>query len=78
MASTATATTGDAEMVDSCVLLDVITADPQWEAWSAEQLRRCLITGPVAINPLIYGEVAFANEYIEVVEEILPLSLIHI
>ncbi len=75
MAATAMATAGDAVMVDSCVLLDVITADPQWEAWSAEQLRRCLIAGPVAINPLIYGEVAFAYEQIEVVEEILPRHL---
>lgn len=64
-----------AVMVDSCVLLDVITADQQWEPWSAEQLRRCLIAGPVAINPLIYGEVAFAYERIEAVEEVLPRHL---
>jgi predicted nucleic acid-binding protein len=64
-----------AVMVDSCVLLDVITADLQWESWSAEQLRRCLIAGPVAINPLIYGEVAFAYERIEPVEEVLPRHL---
>lgn len=72
MATTATATAGDAVLVDSCVLMDVITADPQWEAWSAEQLRGCLIAGPVAINPLIYGEVAFAYAQIELVEEMLP------
>lgn len=64
-----------AVMVDSCVLLDVITADPRWESWSAEQLRRCLIAGPVVINPLIYGEVAFAYERIEAVEEVLPRHL---
>jgi hypothetical protein len=29
---------------------------------SADSRRRCLIAGPVAINPLIYGEVAFAYE----------------
>ena len=75
MATTAMATAGDGVMVDSCVLLDVITADPQWEAWSAEQLRRCLIAGPVAINPLTYGAVAFANAQIEVVEGMLPRHL---
>jgi hypothetical protein len=42
MATTAMATAGDGVMVDSCVLLDVITADPQWEAWSAAQLRRSI------------------------------------
>ncbi len=59
-------------MVDSCVLLDVITADPQWETWSAEHLARCLAAGPVAINAVIYGEVAFAYDRIEVVDEALP------
>lgn len=75
MANTAMATAGNAVMVDTCVLLDLITADPQWEAWGAEQLRHCMIAGPVVINPLIYGEVAFAYEQIEVVEEILPRHL---
>ena len=64
-----------AVMVDSCVLLDVITADQRWESWSAEQLRRSLIAGPVAINPLIYAEVAFAYERIEALEEVLPRHL---
>jgi len=64
-----------AVLVDSCVLLDVITADPQWQAWSAEQLRCCLLAGAVAINPLIFGEVAFAYERIEAVEEVLPRHL---
>ena len=30
-----TGTTG--VLVDSCVLLDVITADPQWQQWTTEQ-----------------------------------------
>lgn len=64
-----------AVLVDSCVLLDVITADPQWQAWSAEQLRCCLLAGAVAINPLIFGEEAFAYERIEAVEEVLPRHL---
>ena len=62
-------------LVDSCVLLDVITADPHWQQWSTEQLQLCLQAGPVAINPLIYGEVAFAFEQIEVVDAVLPRHL---
>ena len=27
-----------AVLVESCVLLDLITAEPRWEAWSAEHL----------------------------------------
>lgn len=64
-----------AVLVDSCVLLDVITADPQWQAWSAEQLTAAFSSGRVLINPLIYGEVAFAYERIEDVNAVLPRHL---
>ena len=64
-----------AVLVDSCVLLDVITADPQWQAWSAEQLTTAFSNGRVLINPLIYGEVAFAYERIEDVNAVLPRHL---
>ena len=37
--------------VDSNVILDVITADPLWQAWSEEQLSRWLDRGPLLINP---------------------------
>lgn len=62
-------------LVDACVLLDVITGDPTWGDWSAAQLSRCLAQGPVAINPVIYAEVAFAYEQIELVEEVIPRHL---
>jgi predicted nucleic acid-binding protein len=45
--------------VDSNVILDVITADPRWQAWSEEQLSRWLDRGPLLINPIIYAEIAF-------------------
>ena len=45
--------------VGSNVILDVITADPRWQAWSEEQLSRWLDRGPLLINPIIYAEIAF-------------------
>jgi hypothetical protein len=33
--------------VDSNVILDVITADPRWQAWSEEQLCGWLNRGPL-------------------------------
>ena len=45
-------------LVDSNVLIDVLTEDPVWERWSAEQLARLGNTRQLAINPLIYAEVA--------------------
>lgn len=44
-------------LVDSNVLLDVITGDIQWSAWSAEALERAADTGLVVINPIVYAEV---------------------
>jgi predicted nucleic acid-binding protein len=41
--------------VDSNVILDVITADPRWQAWSEEQRSRWLDRGPLLINPIVYA-----------------------
>ncbi|QNI83308.1 hypothetical protein SynRS9907_02480 [Synechococcus sp. RS9907] len=47
------------------MLLDVMTAGPQWQRWITETLLACVRARPVAINPLIFGEVAFACYQIE-------------
>ena len=44
-----------ATLIDSCVLLDVITGDEQWADWSAEQIATAMDAGRVVINPLIYA-----------------------
>ena len=44
-------------LVDANVLLDVVTADPVWSAWSQEELARRESEG-LAINPIIYAELA--------------------
>jgi len=61
--------------VDSNVILDVITADPRWQAWSEEQLCGWLNRGPLLINPIVYAEIAFATDTIEAVDELLPVHL---
>ena len=61
--------------VDSNVILDVITADPRWQAWSEEQLSRWLERGPLLINPIVYDEIAFATGAIETVDDLLPAHL---
>ena len=37
-------------LVDANVLLDILTADPQWAVWSAEKLEQALAQG-FAITP---------------------------
>ena len=61
--------------VDSNVILDVITADPNWSAWSATQLAQALDAGPVLINAIVYAEIAFASDAIEAVDALLPQHL---
>jgi hypothetical protein len=44
-------------LVDSSVLLDVVAPSP-WRAWSEERLAAAADAGDVAINQVIYAEVA--------------------
>lgn len=63
-----------ATLVDSCVLLDVITGDAQWAEWSETQIAAAMDAGRVVINPLIYAEVSVGYETVEELEELLPAS----
>lgn len=62
-------------VVDSSVLLDVITDDPTWGEWSAHALRRLADEAVLVINPLIYAEVSVRFETVEALEEALPTDL---
>jgi hypothetical protein len=59
-------------LVDSNVLLDVITGDEEWLDWSAAALARAADTSPLVINPIVYAEVAARFARIEELEEALP------
>ena len=61
-------------MVDSCVLLDVITGDERWADWSAGQIATAMDSGRVVINPLIYAEVSAGYETVEELDDLLPAS----
>lgn len=45
-------------LVDTNVLLDVLTNDPYWLSWSVANLRLQSIKGPLLINEVIYAEMA--------------------
>lgn len=61
-------------LVDSNVLLDVLTDDPSWSSWSADALADAAEIGPVSINPIVYGEVSVRFSHIEEVDDVLPPS----
>jgi predicted nucleic acid-binding protein len=45
-------------LVDSNVLLDIMTRDPVWLEWSAETLDSWASKGPLLINEIVYAELA--------------------
>lgn len=59
-------------LVDSNVLLDVITGDDEWLDWSASALARAADRSLLVINPIVYAEVAARFARIEDLEEALP------
>ena len=58
-------------LVDSNVILDLTTADPDWYDWSTNALTRCADEAYLAINPIIYAEVSVGFDRIEDLEETL-------
>lgn len=62
-------------LVDSNVLLDVMTEDPTWFAWSSAALARAAETEILIINPLVYAEVSVRFERIEELDAALPPEL---
>jgi len=59
-------------LVDSNVILDVLTEDPKWFRWSSEVLARCADDSGLVINPIVYAEVSIGFDRIEDVESALP------
>ncbi|RUW83336.1 type II toxin-antitoxin system VapC family toxin [Mesorhizobium sp. M1E.F.Ca.ET.063.01.1.1] len=55
-------------LVDTNVLLDLVTDDPNWADWSIAQLEAASLNGPLLINDSVYAELAVRYERIEDLE----------
>lgn len=62
-------------LVDTNVLLDVLTDDPKWYDWSAGQLDACAADAELCINPIVYTEVSVGFERIEELDDALPADV---
>jgi len=62
-------------LVDSNVLLDVLTEDPTWFDWSSAAIESHAERSMLVIDPLIYAEVSIRFERIEELEEALPATM---
>jgi predicted nucleic acid-binding protein len=62
-------------LVDSNILLDVATNDPEWSEWSGTALAECAEQTTLAINPIVYAEVSVGYTTIEALDNALPRAL---
>jgi predicted nucleic acid-binding protein len=60
--------------VDTNVLLDLVTDDPNWADWSVAQLEAASLNGPLLINDAVYAELAVRYISIEDLEAFLDAA----
>jgi len=64
-----------AVLVDSNVLLDLMTQDVRWFSWSADAVERAADTCRLVINPIVYAELSVHYSKIEDLDGALPRSM---
>ncbi len=52
-------------LIDTNVLLDLVTDDQDWAEWSIEQLEAASLRGPLLINDIVYAELSVRYSRIE-------------
>jgi predicted nucleic acid-binding protein len=62
-------------LVDSNIILDILTNDPNWYDWSSQQLTAYHQQEQLAINPIIYAEIATGFPQEAALRAALPESL---
>ncbi len=58
-------------LVDTNVLLDIVTNDPVWADWSVGQLDAASMRGPLVINDVVYAELSVRFQQIEELDAML-------
>ena len=58
-------------LVDSNVLLDVLTDDAEWSDWSSAMLEDAAHRGALYINPVVYAEVSIHFSSVEDLDDAL-------
>jgi hypothetical protein len=58
-------------LVDSNVLLDVVTDQASWADWSQAQLEQAALAGDLIINDVIYAEISTRYAAVEALDAIL-------
>ena len=58
-------------LVDTNVLLDLVTDDPVWAAWSQQQLDLASAQDELAINDIVYAELSIGYARMELLDEMI-------
>ncbi len=61
-------------LVDSNIILDLVTDDPRWCGWSELMLKRYAEIGPLYINDQVYSEVSIGFQRIEELDQVLDFG----
>lgn len=61
-------------LVDTDVLLDLVTDNADWAEWSQRQLEAAAVRGPVLINDVVYAELSVGFLRMEEVNEVLAIA----
>lgn len=56
-------------LVDTNILLDLVTNDEKFADWSMEQLETASLNGPLYINDIVYSELSVGYETKEALDE---------
>ncbi len=70
--------TTDVTLVDTNILLDLVTNDADWADWSQRQLEAAAVRGPVLINDVVYAELSVGFLRLEEVEALLAAAQIEL
>ncbi|MDW3712199.1 MULTISPECIES: type II toxin-antitoxin system VapC family toxin [unclassified Pseudomonas] len=65
-------------LVDTNVLIDVLADDPHWADWSIRQLRAQSRVHALAINAVVYAELALTFDRFEALDEAVEQLQLHL
>lgn len=63
-------------LVDSNVLLDLVSKDPTWHDWSWEKLSAAADESILVLNPIIFAEISVSFLRVEEMRAVLPLEFL--
>jgi predicted nucleic acid-binding protein len=65
-------------LVDTNILLDLVTDDADWAEWSLARLEEAALVGPILINDVVYAETSIRYDRIEDLDAMLADAMIEI